>query len=225
MNSFEVILRLSLALFLAGVVGFEREKNHSNAGLKTHMLVGIASTIVGLVSAEIIYAASDITLKNVELSSIYRADPARLPAAVISGVGFLGAGTILVTKRSVSGLTTAASIWAVSSMGLALGLGYYSIGIIGSLFIILILVVIKRFIGLRSNKQISLTYSDKYVEKRLEALLKTYNVEYRIIQYNVEDKNYIRVYEFLSIEHKLFNELFKEIISYDNVIELKELSV
>ncbi|MGX7112596.1 MgtC/SapB family protein [Gemella cuniculi] len=229
MNGFEIVLRLLLSLTLAGTIGYEREKNHSNAGLKTHMLVGIASTIVGLISSEIIYGAKEVVEKYPILTSIYGADPARLPAAVISGVGFLGAGTILVTKRNVSGLTTAASIWAVSSMGLALGLGYYKIGIIGALFIMLILVVVKKFLGLRSNKQVSIFYSEKEVGKDIGKLLKKYSIEYRIIHYTVVEDNekltYMKMYEFLSVQNITFNKVFDELIILDNIIEIKELSV
>ena len=113
LNLLSVFVRLLLAMLFGGTIGFERGIHQRAAGLRTHMLlcVGAASTM--LVS-QYMYASYGV------------GDPARLSAQVISGIGFLGAGTIIVTRRSqIKGLTTAAGLWAAAGVGLALGVGFY----------------------------------------------------------------------------------------------------
>ncbi|MUT68622.1 MgtC/SapB family protein [Paenibacillus sp. NEAU-GSW1] len=116
-SELHILLRLLLALLLGGLVGFEREQSNHAAGLRTNILVCIGSCLLMLLS---IYGfASFVNEVNV------RVDPARLAAAVITGIGFLGAGTILFTGKSITGLTTAASLWVVAAIGLAVGAGFY----------------------------------------------------------------------------------------------------
>ena len=128
----EVLLRLLCAMFIGAVIGTERELTHRPAGMRTHMLVALGSCVVMITSQMIFHQ--------------YRAfgatpDPARLSAQVITGVGFLGAGTILKEGPSIKGLTTAASVWAVACLGIAVGGGYYALGILGTVGMIVILVL------------------------------------------------------------------------------------
>lgn len=116
-SELHILLRLLLALLLGGLIGFEREQSNHAAGLRTNILVCLGSCLLMLLS---MYGFSDFVAEtNV------RVDPARLAAAVITGIGFLGAGTILFTGKSITGLTTAASLWVVSAIGLAVGAGFY----------------------------------------------------------------------------------------------------
>jgi len=113
----ELLLRLLISVLLGGIVGFERERKNRAAGLRTHVLVCLGSCLLMLLS---MYGFAAFAREfNVRL------DPARLAAQVITGVGFLGAGTILFTGRAVIGLTTAASLWVVMAIGLATGAGFY----------------------------------------------------------------------------------------------------
>jgi len=113
----EMTFRLVLALALGGLIGFEREWGGHPAGFRTHILVCLGSAVVMLLSE---YGFSQFAAEpNVQM------DPARLAAQVISGIGFLGAGTILRTGFTISGLTTAASLWVVAAIGLAAGAGFY----------------------------------------------------------------------------------------------------
>jgi len=106
---YQTIIKLILAMFIGGIIGFERQSNKRPAGLKTHILVTLGATLVMILSTE----------------GFEDGDPARLAAQVVSGVGFLGAGTILVRGKSVYGLTTAASLWICACIGLAIGIGFY----------------------------------------------------------------------------------------------------
>ncbi|GIP19687.1 methyltransferase [Paenibacillus montaniterrae] len=127
----EILIRLVIALVLGGIVGFEREQHRHAAGFRTNILVCVGACLMMLLS---IYGFSDFVNEwNV------RVDPARLAAAVITGVGFLGAGTILFTGKKISGLTTAASLWVVAAVGLAVGAGFYFASIAVTVMVILTL--------------------------------------------------------------------------------------
>ncbi|MEO3945718.1 MgtC/SapB family protein [Gorillibacterium sp. CAU 1737] len=113
----ELTIRLLLSLLLGGLIGYERERNNRPAGFRTHILVCLGSTLLMLISAYGFSAFAGV--KGVTM------DPTRLAAQVIPSIGFLGAGTILRNDFSVTGLTTAASLWVASAIGLAVGAGFY----------------------------------------------------------------------------------------------------
>ena len=129
---FTIFLRLTLAMVCGGILGMERGKKNRPAGFRTYMLVCVGATLV--------------MITNQYLIELYgTGDPARLGAQVISGIGFLGAGTIIVTGRNrVKGLTTAAGLWADACMGLAIGVGFYSAAIIGGILFLLVMSVLHR---------------------------------------------------------------------------------
>ena len=131
-NVFSTFIRLALAMICGGVLGMERGKKNRPAGFRTYMLVCVGATLV--------------MLTNQYICKMYGSgDPARLGAQVISGIGFLGAGTIIVTGRNrVKGLTTAAGLWADACVGLAIGIGFYSGAIIGCTMILLVMSVLHR---------------------------------------------------------------------------------
>ena len=120
---FEAVLRMLCAMLVGIVVGVERGRNHRPAGMRTHMLVALGACVTMVVS-------NYLFVKFRPLGAT--PDPARLGAQVVSGVGFLGAGTIMREGLSVKDLTTAASIWAVACLGLAAGAGYYAIALTGA---------------------------------------------------------------------------------------------
>ena len=133
-SDWEMIARLLGAAVLGGVVGFERERLLWAAGLRTHMLVCVGSALIIIVSA---YGFNDVIGRNIVL------DPSRIAAQVVSGVGFLGAGTILFRGEAVKGLTTAASLWAVAGIGLAAGSGLYVAAIACTVIILIVLAGLK----------------------------------------------------------------------------------
>ncbi|MBM7568267.1 MgtC/SapB family protein [Paenibacillus sacheonensis] len=132
----ELTLRLVLALVLGGLIGLERELGGHSAGFRTHILVCLGSAAIVLLS---MYGFSEFSSDpNVRL------DPARLAAQVISGIGFLGAGTILRTGITVSGLTTAASLWVVAAIGLTAGAGFYYGAAVLTLLVVVSLFVLNK---------------------------------------------------------------------------------
>lgn len=129
------MLRLGLALVLGALVGLERERGERTAGLRTHALVALGSCLIIIVSA---FGFADILgMRNVVL------DPSRIAAQVVSGIGFLGAGTILLRKEIIKGLTTAAAIWVVAAIGLACGAGLLVEAVVTTVFTIVILTLLK----------------------------------------------------------------------------------
>lgn len=115
----QIIIRLTLSLVLSGLIGLERQMHRRHAGLRTHILVCLGSCLIMLTSLYVF--------------DIYRGvaglDPSRIAAGVITGIGFLGAGTIIRDREGIRGLTTAASLWVVAGVGLAVGCGFYNAAI------------------------------------------------------------------------------------------------
>ena len=146
-NEAQIVFRILLAVFFGALIGLEREHAHRPAGLRTHILVCAGSCLVMLTS-EFIYNYYHQFSPNM--------DVARLGAQVISGVGFLGAGTIIRNGSSVKGLTTAASIWAVACIGLATGIGFYFGAVIATIIIFLCLAYSKKFAKFHDHQKISL---------------------------------------------------------------------
>lgn len=125
-----IAARLGCAMLVGLIIGIEREYTHRPAGMRTHILVALGACVVSIVGEMLFthYNALGAT-----------PDPARLSAQVITGVGFLGAGTIMKEGATVKGLTTAASLWAVACLGLASGFGYYTLSLLGMAFIMITL--------------------------------------------------------------------------------------
>lgn len=132
LNSLSITLRLGLAVVFGGIIGMNRGKKKMPAGFRTHILVCMGAALT-MITNQYIYQISD----NVDLS--------RMGAQVISGIGFLGAGTIIVTGRNkVKGLTTAASLWVSGCMGLAIGIGLYSVAVIACIYMLFVMVALQK---------------------------------------------------------------------------------
>ncbi len=132
----DFIIRIGVAGLLGAIIGIEREIRSKEAGLKTHFLVAVGSALIMVVSK---YAFSDIM--NEDHMAL---DPSRIAAQVVSGVGFLGAGTIIIQKQAVKGLTTAAGLWATAGIGLAIGAGMYVVGIGATILVLIGLEIVSR---------------------------------------------------------------------------------
>ncbi len=133
MNILEITLKLFLAIALGGIVGLEREARQKPAGLRTNVLICLGSAMMMILS--------QILLQGKEASA---GDQTRIAAGVITGIGFIGAGTILQARGIVHGLTTASTLWAVACLGLVVGAGYYLIGIIFTGLILLTLILFQK---------------------------------------------------------------------------------
>ena len=131
----DFILRLILAAFLGGLIGYERNIRSTEAGIRTHMLVSLSSALIMLVSQ---YGFYEVIQKYIEV------DPSRIAAQVVSGMGFLGAGVIFKERGSIKGLSTAAGLWGVAAIGLAIGSGLYILGIAATILILIAFEVVNK---------------------------------------------------------------------------------
>jgi len=130
----EMAIRLLMSCILGGLIGYEREAHRKTAGLRTHILVSIGSCLIMILSIKIYESVQGFT----------NADPSRLAAQVVSGIGFLGAGSIIKDGPTIKGLTTAASLWVVSGVGLAIGSGYYMGALMTTGLVLLTLTILSR---------------------------------------------------------------------------------
>lgn len=199
------LIRLFVAGLCGVIIGFERTNRAKEAGLRTHCIVAIASCLMMLVS---IYGFMNIP-------NIVNRDPARIAAQIVSGIGFLGAGMVFVKHQMISGLTTAAGIWATAGIGMAIGCGMYVVGVAGTLLILL--------------AQTVLHFRTKYTAKRKSKILTVKNIEnadmikerflehkITVFDTNIVKKNGMFTYVFyIEIPYDLNEEDFLRSIPYD----------
>jgi len=155
MSNYEIIFKLTLACILGGIIGLERESLSRPAGFRTYTLVCVGSALAMLVSLDMYF----------QFYRTVNADPGRIAAQVVSGIGFLGAGTIMKEGPTVSGLTTAAGLWGVACIGLAVGAGMYLPAIVTTVLILFVLIYFAKFeayfTGMRVYKGIVLLVKDQ----------------------------------------------------------------
>lgn len=180
----KMIIRIMVALLLSGIIGFEREINNHSAGFRTHILVGIGSCLMMLLS---IYGFEEYMM----LREGIRFDPTRIPSYVVSGIGFLGAGTIIVYGGTIRGLTTAASIWIVAGIGLVVGNGMYFLAVFTTIVILLSLIFLnnfeKTYVRKSYIKTIELITQRDVKLRALIALMETFKLE--ILDFEIKKLN------------------------------------
>lgn len=157
----ELFLRLILAAVVGGVIGYERELKGRDAGIRTHTLVSLGAAIITMTQLEASRWVLNFAMDNPDFSTILSTDITRLTAQIVNGIGFLGAGTIIVSRRTVTGLTTAASIWAVASLGIAVGMGYYFMAITSTFIMLIVLRLLKGLFKIDSTKQLEIQYKNR----------------------------------------------------------------
>lgn len=188
----EMSLRIGLALILGGLIGLEREFGHHSAGFRTHILVCMGSALITVLS---IYGFSAF-VGEPGVST----DPARLAAQIVSGIGFLGAGTILRTGLTVSGLTTAASLWVVAAIGIASGAGFYYGAILSTVLVLISLFALNkleiRLHRTRKNRELTIEAIDRVgLLGSVSSELERFGIHIkRIRMENAEQENMIQIH-------------------------------
>lgn len=180
--TWEFIFRLALAGLLGGIIGIDREYRAKEAGLRTHFLVSLGSALIMIVSQ---WGFQDI-LKYEHVGL----DPSRVAAQVVSGIGFIGAGTIILQKQFVRGLTTAAGLWATAGIGLAVGGGLYWLGIAATALTLIGLEFLRYVfkyigIGLKASKVI---FTIDEIDKVKRILTDLNNAGYHIVTYSLKEE-------------------------------------
>ncbi|WP_461226715.1 MgtC/SapB family protein [Lacticaseibacillus suihuaensis] len=226
----EIIGRLLLAVVVSGVIGYDREHKNRPAGLRTHVLVCVGACIIALVQKEIGFNALNTALAHPRLSGVLRADDARLIAQVVSGIGFLGAGTIIVQHRTVRGLTTAASLWAVAGLGLAIGMGNYEIAIASAVVVISVLMFMKKIVHVNTMKKIEIQYRHKletkeFIQNYFEAHgITVSDVNFRVTQTD-DAQIYTNIYEIEIPRNMNYADIIEDISLNKNIMRIQTVSL
>lgn len=188
MELYEMIIRLLSAIVIGGAIGYERQYKNRPAGFRTHILVCVGAAVVSMMQIYLVEENIAKILSNPELAGVLGSDSSRMPAQVITGIGFLGAGTIMREQGSIKGLTTAATVWVVGCIGLAVGYGFYGLSVISGILVFGILVSLK---NLEKNilkrgdiVEVDITYNDKIeVTSFLRAYFRNHNIKVKNIEY------------------------------------------
>ena len=183
-----VSFRLLLAVIFGGIVGYTREKDNKPAGFRTHILVCFRAAVISMVQDQLRLNILELASMNLKLSGAIKTDLGRLGAQVVSGIGFLGAGSIMKEK----GMTTAAGIWATGCAGLGIGWGFYNLAIPAIVFILIIIVIFKKFEPKIVKKVKFLKFEIKFLENQnyAKGLLAAYEVfNQKLIRITQIDKN------------------------------------
>ena len=224
---YEVAIRLALAVVVGGLIGYERESRNRPAGFRTHILVCLGAAITSMIQLYSIQDATNMILQHPELQGAMKADIGRLGAQVITGVGFLGAGTIIHEKGSIKGLTTAASLWTVACIGIAVGLGYYTLTILSTICVFIVLVFLKTFeVKLFKNNnvhKIEIQYGNKknMVEK-LEGYFEENGIKVKNIEFLIEDEEEnvdcsTTMYTILAPKHVSSSGIVQELCAFEEI--------
>lgn len=188
-----VSLRLLLAVVFGGIVGYTREKDNKPTGFRTHILVCFGAAIISMVQDQLRLNILELASVNLKLTGVIKTDLGRLGAQVVSGIGFLGAGSIMKEKgETVGGMTTAAGIWATGCAGLGIGWGFYNLAIPAIVFMLVIIVIFKKFEPKIVKKTKLLKFEVKFLEDKnyAKGLLATYEVfNQKLIKITQIDKN------------------------------------
>lgn len=194
-----LLLRLVIAVFFGALIGFERTNRYKEAGIRTHAIVALGSCLLMLLSK---YGFPEVA----------NADHSRIAAQVVTGIGFLGAGMILVRKNTVSGLTTAAGIWTTSAVGMTIGAGMYFIGISTAVLVILVQLVFhtkwfSRFD--RSNDTFLVNCSTSSIREIID-YVKSLDIEIVMYRVGEQDENRVNIELILRYPNGLNKQILKE---------------
>ena len=203
-----------ISLIIGGLTGLEREKSNQFAGFRTHILVAVGSCITSITAVQLF----------ISYSSYSHMDPARLPAQVLSGIGFIGAGAILKNSSGITGLTTAAGIWATACIGIAIGYGQYLLGIVAWVLEMITLLSLKRIDKLffkKSSCNLYLTISSLDAITTTFAILKECKISIKNFDVNSKGGQIWTAKYSISYDRRiLIKEIERRIRDVDGVLDL-----
>ena len=178
----ELILRISIAAILGGIIGLERNYRAKEAGFRTHFLVALGSALFMVISQ---YGFTFEMTEGPKVSF----DPSRIASQVVTGIGFIGAGTIIFQKHVVKGLTTAAGLWVTSAIGLSCGAGMYAIATAATIFVLLCLEIFSVMLNRFGTRNISLTFTATKADGLTKAIAMLKQDVIRINHYSVKEQH------------------------------------
>jgi len=205
-----ILLKIILAAFLGGIIGLEREFQHKEAGLRTNILISVGSAL--------------FTLLSIQMGETGHGDPGRIAAQIVTGIGFLGAGSIIQARYSVYGLTTAASIWTVAAIGMTVGMGQYTVSLWITFFVLVILtamrLISRRIDRIRKHFVYVITIEERAsVALQIRQILKEMNIKSQSARLGKGESRFDYELAFLTSDHKN-KEFFEKIMILPGVIEI-----
>lgn len=229
LTNLEILLRISIAILIGGAIGYERGVHNRStpAGFRTHILVCLGACIVSIIQDQLRVNITNFAITYPEVCQVIKTDLGRIGAQVVSGIGFLGAGTIMRDKSGVvGGLTTAASIWATGCLGLSIGWGFYSLALPAGIAIIVVLVTLKKFEESVIDKKCVSSLEIHFQQETLLGndsikiydILRTQNIKIKKMEKFEEDKKIL----FTLVLPKQLNsfDLLSEITRNENVLKV-----
>ncbi|MHC5229093.1 MgtC/SapB family protein [Enterococcus sp. LJL99] len=229
MTWISIIQKLLFGVLVSSIIGYNRETKSSPAGLRTYNLVCLGSVILTMVAQELAAENVAAVLNNEQLKGVLTADSTKIIAQIISGIGFLGAGTIIVTQKRIKGLSTASSLWATSAIGIAVGMGYFLLASLSSILVVIILATFNKIIPFNTVKKIAIIFTDKNTDESIKEYFKKHSIDIRHIEAQFKISNGIRQYiNIYTIKpHSPFEEhlIVQEIAEIDCVMGIEMLDV
>ncbi|MGT2715100.1 MgtC/SapB family protein [Streptococcus respiraculi] len=219
----DIFIRLVLAILCSGLIGYDRQRKSRPAGLRTHLLVCIGATTIALIQSAVFY-------EKLQSQPMIEVDQVRLLAPIVSGIGFLGAGTIVVTKHRVAGLTTAASLWTVAGIGIALGMGYYSIALLAFLAVIFSLMLVSYIIPTPEIKRLEIHFIHRQETKEfLTEFFAEHHIELTNVLFDVQNiegrKIYRNIFTLQLPKDVSLVEIIEELAVRSNILKVRLISV
>lgn len=228
MKGWEIILRLIMATVVGCVIGVERERKNRPAGMRTHVLVCVGAATIAVL--ECLMMQDTMALNGGGASTGVTQTMGRISAQVVSGVGFLGAGTIFVAQKKIAGLTTAASLWNSACLGLAAGMGYYQLALAGCAIVIVTLMFMQRMVHVNAVKNVevkfihrveTLAFINKYFE---ESDIKVLDLDFHVE--NKADRNlYTNLYTLHLPDKTSYTDIVNHLSEHANVQSVRTRNV
>lgn len=228
MEWWEIGLRFLSAICIGCAIGIERERKSRPAGMRTHILVCVGSAIIAVI--ESLMVADTIALNAANGSTGISVSMGRLSAQVISGIGFLGAGTIFMSQKKIAGLTTAASLWCVACLGLACGLGYYIVAVAGCAVVIITLTLMQRLVKVNAVKHVEIKFIHRvetiaFINEYFQSL----GIAVLDIDFHVENKGkynlYTNIYTIDMHGKTSYKDIVNKLSEYPNIQGIRTRNV
>ena len=228
MTWWDMCIRLVVAVTVGCIIGIERERKNRPAGMRTHVLVCVGAATIAILESMLIHDTVSLNAMN-ERTGI-AVSVGRISAQVVSGIGFLGAGTIFVSQKKIAGLTTAASLWNVACLGLAAGMGYYKLALAGCCVVIVTLMFMQRMVHVNAIKNVevkfihrkeTLAFINAYFE---EANIKVLDVDFHVE--NNQDYNlYTNLYTLHLPDRTTYTDMVNHLSEHANVQSVRTRNV
>lgn len=215
-----ILLRIVLAIGVGTLIGVEREYKNRPAGMRTHVLVCLGACVIALLettmSARVLSGEADGVTYSV----------GRMTAQVISGIGFLGAGTIFTAQRKITGLTTAASLWNAACLGIAVGYGLYVIAIAGAVFVMATLLMLQKIVHVNTSKKVEIKFYHRIETiEFLNSYFESLGVEVADIDFHVENQDgrnlYTNTYTLHMPAKVSYADLVNRISEHENILGIR----